>query len=73
MDWEHSSGIYPSPPTPTFYVCLKAISDHTMDKFGVAVRVRCSTKSSTSAQDRSLKNESFAVRSDCCRSHGCTW
>ena len=44
-----------------------------MDKFGVAVRVRCSTKSSTSAQDRSLKNESFAVRSDCCRSDGCTW
>ena len=59
----------PSPPTPTFYVCLKAISDHTMDKFGVAVRVRCST----SAQDRSLKNDSFAVHSDCCRSHGCTW
>ena len=59
----------PSPPTPTFYVCLKAISDHTMDKFGVAVRVRCST----SAQDRSLKNDSFAVHSDCCHSDGCTW
>ena len=73
VDWEHSCGIYPLPPPPTFYVCLKALCDHTMHKFGVAVRGWCSTKSSTSAQDRSLKNESFAVRSDCCRSDGCTW
>ena len=63
------------PPGPFTFVCylLYARSDHTMHKFGVAVHFPCSTKSSISTQDRSLKNDSFAVRSDCCRSHGCTW
>ena len=50
----------------TFYMLV-------VHKFGVAVHFPCSTKSSISTQDRSLKNDSFAVRSDCCRSHGCTW
>ena len=65
----------PPPPRPFMFVCylLKALSDHTLHKFGVAVRVRCSTKSSTSAQDGSLKNDSFAVHSDTCCSVGCTW
>ena len=72
--WTRNTGWY-MPPGPFTFVCylLYARSDHTMHKFGVAVHFPCSTKSSISTQDRSLKNDSFAVRSDCCRSHGCTW
>ena len=55
---------------PSDHLCL---SDYAMHKFGAAVDFRFSTKSSTLTQDRSLKNESFAVHSDCCRSDGCTW
>ena len=57
------------------FVCylLYSHSEYAMHKFGVAVDFRFSTKSSTSTKDRSLKNESFAVHSDCCRSDGWTW
>ena len=72
--WTRNTGWY-MPPGPFTCVCylLYARSDHTMHKFGVAVHFPCSTKSSISTQDRNLKNDSFAVRSDCCRFHGCTW
>ena len=42
----------PPPPRPFMFVCchLYTRSDHTMHKFGVAVHVRCSTRSSTSTQ-----------------------
>ena len=63
------------PPGPFLFdgYLLYTLNDRTMHKFGVVVHVQYSTKSSTSTRDRSLKNESFAVHSDCRCSDGCTW
>ena len=62
-------------PRTILFVCylLYALSERTIHKFGVAVHVQYNTKSSTSTQERSLKNESFAVHSDCSCDDGCSW
>ena len=76
--WTRNIGVVYGPPPPSvpfLFVCylLYTLSERTMHKFGVSGHVRYSTKSSTSTQERSLKNGSFAVHSDCSCDDDCTW